>query len=50
MYNYHVCVKIYWFDETFMEFILCFQAVLNLEADEHIFKFLLNKFGVGNPR
>ncbi|KAH3739009.1 probable C-mannosyltransferase DPY19L3 [Dreissena polymorpha] len=26
------------------------KTVLRLEADEHIFKFLLNKFGVGNPR
>lgn len=24
--------------------------MLSLDADEHIFKFLLNKFGVGNPR
>lgn len=26
------------------------KTLLNLDADEHIFKFLLNKFGVGNPR
>ncbi|XP_052810568.1 probable C-mannosyltransferase DPY19L3 isoform X1 [Mya arenaria] len=26
------------------------KTILNLEADEHIFKFLLNKFGIGNPR
>ncbi|KAL4232819.1 hypothetical protein ACF0H5_007505 [Mactra antiquata] len=31
-------------------FNLAVKALLNLEADEHIFKFLLNKFGVGNPR
>lgn len=31
-------------------FNLAAKTVLNLEADEHIFKFLLNKFGIGNPR
>ncbi|XP_060558912.1 probable C-mannosyltransferase DPY19L3 isoform X2 [Ruditapes philippinarum] len=31
-------------------FNLAAKTVLDLEADEHIFKFLLNKFGIGNPR
>lgn len=31
-------------------FNLAAKTLLSLDADEHIFKFLLNKFGVGNPR
>lgn len=31
-------------------FSLAAKTALNLDADEHIFKFLLNKFGIGNPR
>jgi len=27
-----------------------FQITINIEADEHIYKFVLSKFGIGNPR
>ncbi|XP_069125693.1 protein C-mannosyl-transferase DPY19L3-like [Argopecten irradians] len=29
---------------------LAVKVVINVEADEHIYKFVLSKFGIGNPR
>lgn len=47
-------IKVAFYSITVLVLMVVFniaaKTALNLEADEHIFKFLLNKFGIGNPR